>query len=458
MTWRLVLAQAWRIRRSLLLVVFFGASGAMQSTAVGSRMMMAMPLVFASTAIFGLGMFWSRDVRVLPIARRTALRSVWLTALLLPVAIMAGRLVAALAQLAFGSPPAVGFEAIALAAIWDATYIGMSLTMGQLPDTPWTGFREAFGTLRVAGRMLLPMLWMAVPFFGPELVPQALTDVTWMHMAGALIGAVVTAWPLVMAPDQWPVLGVLHDAPRETAGEPAPTTRDRRAPDRLDRFTGMRRLLPGQVGIAALVAALTSAGSTALIFLLRSVQSPFAAGMSDMEFFLIGGPLFLLMLGPIGWTGGLTPLLRRLKSLPVSAMQLAVTMTTLPLMTPVFFWVLATGIHLSVGAPGDANWRLGSLVLLCGILALSGALHARFKSHIVMMAGAMAPVFGVLTLMMFFDKVTVEPVIAFWFPAVGVIGVPAAFLLNYRTVTRGSSSSATYRPAPGEALYRGGRP
>jgi len=68
------------------------------------------------------------------------------------------------------------------------------------------------------------------------------------------------------------------------------------------------------------------------------------------------------------------------------------------------------------------------------------------------------PVIGVLTLMMFFDKVAVEPVIAVWFPIVGLIGVPAAFLLNYRTVTRGSSSSAAYRPAPGESLYRGSRP
>lgn len=458
MTGRLVAAQVWRIRWSLLPLVFFGASGAIQSTVVGTRLMMGMPLMFAATAISGLGMFWSRDVRVLPIPQRVALRSAWLSAVALPVAIMTGRLVAALTQLAFGSALTVSFETMGLAAVWDATYIGMSLAIGQLPDTPWTGLRQAFGTLRVAGRMLLSVLWLIVPFAGPELVPQAVVDVGWMHIAGVLVGVVVTAWPLVAKPDQWPMLGVLHDAPREGGVEPARREHKHRAFDRLDRFVGMRRLLPGQVGTAVLVSGLTLAASTALTFSLRSVQSPFAAGMGDMEFFLIGGPLFLLMLGPIGWTGGLTPVLRRLKSLPVSAMQIAVTMTSLPLMTPLFFWIFAIGVHLFVGVPGDGSWRLGSFALLCGILALSGALHARFKSHIVMMVGSMAPAFGVLTLMMFFDKVAVEPVIAFWFPVVGLIGVPSAFLLNYWTVTRGSSSSAAYRPGPGGALYRGGRP
>lgn len=456
MTWRLVLAQVGRIRWSLLPLLFFGASGALQSTPVGTRLMMGMPLMMAATAITGLGTFWSRDVRVLPIPRSVALRSAWLAAVALPCAILTGRLIAVLVQLSFGSEVTVTFEALALNTVWNTTYIGMSLTMGQQADSPFMGLRQTFSSVREASALLFPMVWMAVPFAGPELVPQTLADVTWIHVAFVLIGVVVTGSPLLMNPDQWPTLGVMYDAPRDAVAHPARPERNRRALDRLDRLVGMRRLLPGPVGIAALVAAFTLATSMVLMFSLRTVRSPFAEGVHDLEFFLLGGPLFLLMLGPFGWTGGVTPVLRRLKSLPVTALQIAVTMTALPLMTPVAFWVLAAGVHLSLGAPGDAHWRLGSFALLCGVQAFSAAVHARFQSRVAMMIGSIVPVFGVMGLMMAFDKVTVEPVIAFSFPVIGLIGVPAAFLLNYYTVTRGSSSSAAYRSALGASLYRGG--
>jgi hypothetical protein len=455
MTMRLVAAQLWRIRWHLMLLVFFGANGAIQSTGIGARFGMVMPLVFATVSVFTLGMFWSREVRVLPIARCVALRSAWLAALALPVAIMTGRLLAALVQFVLGFALTRDVETIALAALWDAVYIGMSLTLAQWPDTPWRGVRESFGNLRGAGRILVAMVWLAVPLARPELVPQSLGHVTWLHVAGILLGVVVTAWPLMTAPDQWPSFGVLHDAARDTGVEPVRAERRERW---LDRLVGMRRLWPGQIAGAAIVSLLTLAASTAIVASRRSLQSPFAANTTDVEFFLIGGPLFLLILGPFGWASGLTPLLRRLKSLPVSARQIAVTITALPLMTPMFFWTFAMGIHLAVDAPADGSWRLGSLSFLCGVMALSGAVNARLNSAVFTMVGSFAPMLGVLIVMTSFGKVTAGSIIASAFPLVGLIGVPAAFLLNYRTVTRGFSSSATYRAAPGESLYRGGRP
>jgi hypothetical protein len=453
---RLVLAQAWRIRLSLFTTVMWGALGSIPSTGLDARWKMGIPLVFAAVAITGLGMFWGREVRVLPISRRMALRSAWLAAAALPVAILAGRLIGGLTHVAFDSAAIIDIEAIALASVWHTVFIGMSLTLMQRPDAEWVSVRQAISRTRESGKLVLSLVWMlGVPFASPELVPQSFDDVTWVHLAGVLVGICVTVWPLVTAPDQWPILGVLHDAPSDLLDQPRRFERDYRA---LDQLAGMRRLLPGPVGTAALVAALTLAASTVLVASLRSLQSPFAAGMPDMEFFLVGGPLFLLVLGPFVWANGLSPYLRRLRALPVSALQIAVTMTMLPVMMPVFFWCLAMAVHLVIGVSGETSWRLGSFLLVSGVMALSGAVHARLNSVGIIAIGWAVPVIGVLTLMMFFDKVAVEPVIAVWFPIVGLIGVPAAFLLNYRTVTRGSSSSAAYRPAPGESLYRGSRP
>jgi hypothetical protein len=297
------------------------------------------------------------------------------------------------------------------------------------------------------------MLWVLVPFAGPELVPRSVAQVSPFHLIGLMVGGVIAAWPLVTAPDQWPRLGVLVAS--KQAASPPSMTRQNHA---LDRLTGMRRLMPGPAGTALLVAALTLAASIALTVSLEGTQSLFSAEMKDMEFFLIGGPFFLLIFGPLGWANGLTPFLRSLKTLPVSTIRIVATMTMLPLMMPVFYWTLATGVHLVVGVPGDTSWRLESFVLLCGVMAFSGAAHARFNSMLFVMMGWGVAIIGVMLVMELFDKVALASVIALWFPVVGLIGVPAAFLLNYRTITRSVSSSAVYRPPPGAALYRGNRP
>lgn len=459
MTGRLVAAQVWRLRWQLMILMMGGAnsvSTASDPTAFSSRLSMAMPLLFSFASISTLGFFWSRDVRVLPIPRPVALRSAWLSALVLPLAIMIGRTVGVLVHLAFGSTDVLGLQAIGLAAVRDTIFVGVILTIMQGDNEPFESVRETFGVLRKSPKVLLPAFWLlAVPFASPEVTPTSLADVTWLHLAGVIVAIIIILWPLVTKPDQWPALGVLHDAPRNAAARPV---RPDTAPHRFDRLKGLRRLLPGAVGTAALVAILTLGAGTALIVSLENVKSPFSSAMQDMHFFMIGGPLFLLILGPFGWANGVTPFLRPLKALPVSAMQIVVALTLLPLMMPVFFWLLAAGVHLAVGAPGDTSWRLEAFALLCGAMAFSGAVYARFNSVIVILAGCSGPVIGVLMLMMFFDKVAIEPVTALWFPILGFIGVPAAFLMNYRTVTRGSSSSPAYRGVPGASLYRGSRP
>jgi hypothetical protein len=448
MTWRLVAAQLRRVRWHLGLLCLLGANG---SYAEGFmvRFMMAMPMLSAFTALTGLGLFWTRDVRILPIPRRVALRSAWLAALGFPVAIVVGRLLVVAVEIALGATISRGIETITLAAVWETAFVGVSLTIMQGDDVPWDGLR---GAVRQGGyvKTLLPMLWIVVPFAAYDLIPRSVAEVNWLHLAGLLAGAVITAWPLVTKPDQWPRLGILHDASRTSTAPPRPIICKPRA---LDRLTGMRRLLPGPIGTALLVAALTLVASITLTSSLEGTHGLFSAEMDDMEFFLIGGPFFLLIFGPLGWANGLTPFLRSLRTLPVSAMRIVVTMTIVPLMIPVFYWTLATGVHLVVGVPGDTHWRLESFVLLCGVMAFSGAVHARFNSMVVVMMGWGAAFIGAMLVMELLDK---ESAVAFWFPLVGLVGVSAAFLLNYRTILRSVSSSAVYRPPPGAALYRGG--
>lgn len=455
---RLVSAQLWRLRWHVLLLLFLGALGAVgtsESASFSHRLSMWWPLLSVNGAITMLGIFWSRDVRVLPIQRHEALRSAWLAALVLPMAIATGRLLTTLVTLSLGFTVQLTVETIALTALWDTTFIGISLTLMQRPDDPWESVKQAFGNLRKSARLVLMLTWMlVVPLAGPEIVPQSLSDVTWLHAVGVLAGSVITAWPLVVPPDQWPRLGVLHDAVRTQSPTPARIQTKRRA---LDQLVGLRRLLPEPVGTAALIAVLTLAVSTAFTYSLEGARSVFSAGMTDIEFVLIGGPFFLLVLSPFSWANGITPFLRTLRALPVSAMTLVATMTILPLMMPVFFWTLATAGHLVVGEPGDARWRLESFALICGVMALSGAVHARFNSVITLMAGAVLPLIGMLMLMTFFDKTAVEPLITWWFPLMGLVGVPAAFLLNHKTITRGGSSAPVYRQFPGASLYRGGR-
>lgn len=301
---RLVRAQLWRVWWFLPQLVFLGLVGAYLTNSVGARMSGGFALMMTASSLSMLGMFWSREVRVLPIRPETALRSVWCTAMFFPAAILLGRLLAIL-----------------------------------------------------------------------------------------------------------------------------------------------NRLLPNQVLNAVIVSALTLAASTAVSVGLRGeLRSPFDTRVSDVEFLLIGGPLFLLLLGPVWMGTGLTPFLRRLKAMPISARRVVLTMTALPLMTPLLFWVAAGAVHLTIDTPGPGNWRPGALLFLCGVLALASALIARFNSAIATGIGGVFPLVGILVLMMFFDNSAIEPVIAVVLPAVGLAGLSAALLLNYHTITRASSHAAAYRP------------
>ncbi|MBK9240058.1 MAG: hypothetical protein IPL75_07275 [Acidobacteria bacterium] len=442
MMWHLIRAQLWRVRWPMVNLFFMGFMSAATSSGPSLRLMNAMALMTAGGSLLTIGIFWSRELRVLPLAADTALRSAWCTVMVFPVAIMAGRLLVVLGAPLAGGSPGMTVEAVLLLASFDAIYIGVSVWEHQRADTPWTGLRQLLDPREALG-MFGIAVWMFIPFATPELVPRSVAGVTWLHVVIALAGLVVATWPVLVTKNEWPSLGILHERQHL-----APTARvPPKSTDRwIDRLRGISRLLPGQLASAVVVSLLSLAAFIAFAVGVRGdIRSPFDTGVSDLEFLFVGGPVVLMLLGPVGIGAGLSPFLRRLKAMPISATRLIFTMTVLPLATPMLYWLCAGVAHLVLVGPVSGDWRPGVLLFLSGILALGSALVTRFNSAGGPLAAAFLPFGLLLTTMRMFDKNEIDSVFALLLPGVGLSCLVAAFLLNHHVVTRLSSHAAVYR-------------
>jgi hypothetical protein len=437
---RLIGAQLRRVRWIFLSVAMFGVLSVTQSSSLGGRMNMALSLIMAVNVLTTLGIFWSREVRVLPIAPETALRSAWCVGMLFPLVLLLGRLLVAATYGIAGWPPRFAAEAIGITFVFDAVYVGASLLVSQQRDVEWRGLSGLAIPVALL-RLLAFLAWIALPFAWPEIVPKALGDITPWHIAALLAGVAAALWPVVFPDGKWPSFNVIHDARRPaTASHPPPRDTDRW----LDRLHGLNRLLPGLMAGAAVIAVVSLGLYVGLSRLRGPVRSLFDAGMTDLEFLLVGG-VGLLLLAPLSAGSGLTPFLRRLRVMPIGSRRLCLTLTLLPLMTPVFFWMFAGVAHAVIWNDAPAAWRPGALLFFCGILALSASLITRFNSPVASLLAGIMPLTSIMALMMFLDRNQIEPVLAVLLPAVGLIGLSAAFLVNHHTVTRASSYSPAYR-------------
>jgi|CXWK01.1.fsa_nt_gi hypothetical protein len=441
MMWHLVRAQLWRVRWLLPQLLLTGGMSA-ASEGVSHRFMSGLALGSAGSLLLTLGLFWSRELRVLPLVAETALRSAWYTVMIFPAVIMAARLLVVLGGPLVGLAPSMTMEGVMLRATFDAIYIGVSVWLHQRADTPWTGPRQLLDPREALGIFGI-VLWLAAPFAAPELVPRSLAGVTWLHIVFGFAGLVVATWPVLVTKNQWPSLGIIHE--RQPLAPPTrvpPKSTDRW----IDRLRGMSRLLPGQLASAVVIALLSLGAYVAFGTVVRhDVRSPFDTGVSDLEFLFVGGPVVLMLLGPVGVGSGLSPFLRRLKAMPISANRLIVTMTALPLATPLLYWLCAGVAHLVLAGPVVADLRASVLLFLCGILTLGSALVSRFNSPTGPLAAVGLPIGGLLAAMMMFDKNQIELFFAVLLPVVGLAGLVAALLLNHHTVTRLSSHAAVYR-------------
>ena len=113
MMWHLVRAQLWRVRWLLPQLLLTGGMSA-ASEGVSHRFMSGLALGSAGSLLLTLGLFWSRELRVLPLVAETALRSAWYTVMIFPAVIMAARLLVVLGGPLVGLAPSMTMEGLSL--------------------------------------------------------------------------------------------------------------------------------------------------------------------------------------------------------------------------------------------------------------------------------------------------------------------------------------------------------
>lgn len=442
MTAHLVRAQLWPARWTLFSMTTWGLLSVIQSSPFGRRLAMAVALMSAASGLMALGLFWSREVRVLPISPDAALRSAWCVAMLMPVALLLGRLTLMGALYLAGSTPPFTLQAIGILTAFDMVYVGCSLVLAQRKDIPWQGLWQ-LTVLAAIAKLVATFLWMALPFAWPEIVPRTLADVTPVHVAALIVGAVVSLSPVLRPRGQWPSFGVIHDARRPVAV--TPPVAQRKTDRWLDRLRGIPRLLPGPLLGAMFVALVSTAGFFVFSSRLREgFRAPFDPRLDDVQFLFIGG-LAVLFLAPLVAGSGLTPFLRRLKILPISDLRLSVVLTSLPLMTPVLFWTVCAVAHVVLTGAGPGTWRGGVLIFMCGALALSSAATTRVSSSAAHVLTTWLPIAGTIGVLPFLERDQIDAVLGVLMPSAGSLALIAAFVVNHRTVTRSSSHAPAYR-------------
>ncbi len=441
MMWHLVRAQLRRSRWALFSMANWGLLSVMQSNPFGRRLSMAVALMSAASGLTALGLFWAREVRVLPISPDAALRSAWCVALLMPIAVLFGRLALVAAYYLAARTPNLTLETIGILALFDVVYVGFSLVLSQKKDIPWQGLWQ-LTLLAAVAKLIGTFVWMALPFAWPEIVPHTLADMTLLHVAALLVGAAISLSPVLRPRGQWPSFGVIHDARRPAAMTPPVPPRQTDRP--LDRLRGLARLLPGPVSGATFVALVSITGFFVFSSRLREgFRAPFDPRLDDVQFLFMGG-LALLLLAPLV-VGSLTPFLRRLKILPISDLRLSVVLTSLPLMTPVLFWMSCAVAHVIVAGAWPGTWRPGVLMFMCGALALSSAVNTRFSSSAAQVLTAWLPIGVAIGVLPFLEREQIDPVLGVLMPSAGSLALVAAFLINHRTITRSSSHAPAYR-------------
>jgi hypothetical protein len=438
--WHLVRAQVWRLRWLLLGILTIGITAYSTTRPLSMRVQGAFPLLMVHSAGLTVAAFWSRHVRTLPIDQRLAFQSSWIALMAVPTALLLGRLGFYLAGVGGWWSPRL-FEPIVTRTMFEALYVGATFTLlAYKEDEPgrdagWLALPQAVLV------MLGQLLWVAIPFAIPELVPVTFAGVTWVHalVAGAVL--VLAIWPLIRPRHRWPMLGTVV-----AERQPAPTHHPgiRAARSRFDRLTGLTRLFPAQVigGFTISLVAL-AAGGIFQYFRQGDVGSPFDAGVRDIDMIFGGGAWIVLLIAPFALGSGLIPWLRQLKSLPIKTHQLTLVMTLLPLITPAMFWGCGAVMHLTLTGNWPDQWRWNVLIGLGGVLSASHALGIRLSSRSSLAAAA--PFFGLLLSLLLAHELGSK---LYFHPTIGLAGLLLAHGLNHHTITRSSSNAAAYRPVP----------
>jgi hypothetical protein len=383
------------------------------------------PVVFALTgAAMALGVFWSRETRVLPLSRQELWRMTWCTAVVVPmVTFTAIRLMA------------VELEAVVVQAAFEFVYLGIAVA-----GMPWlmVGGASARRSERMVNHgLFVAMLgWFLLPFLIGRL-PTTFADMPAWGLVLLGCGLLVAITPLFRTP---------RSIGRRSHGVANAKVRTPGGPATLDWLSGLTRLVPGQLG-AALAFGSFALGVELLPMLIfdgppsgrswRDVTGllPFAPGHTNSDVLMKSGAAFYMVaFVPSGWTDWL----RQLKCLPLARWQLVALVSSGPATTAVVFWAALWVVHmLVVGGAAPAELRGGLFVFVVGLGALLNAVRIRRRGFTLL----------VLVPVVFLAPRAPQLInSALGLPALGLLMFISAIALNHRTITRATSSSNTYRP------------
>lgn len=381
------------------------------------------PVVFALTgAAMALGVFWSRETRVLPLSRQELWRMTWCTAVVVPMVIFTAiRLMA------------VELEAVVVQAAFEFVYLGIAVA-----GIPWlmVGGASARRSERMVNHgLFVAMLgWFLLPFLIGRLPPTfAATRVWGLVLLGCgLLGAVT---PLFRTP---------RSIGRRSHGIANAKVRTPRGPATLDWLSGLTRLVPGQLG-AALGICLFAVGVELLPMLIFD-GPPSGRPWKDVTGLLLFAPghtnsdvlmksaaaLYMVAFVPTGWSNWL----RQLKCLPLATWQLVSLLSCGPAMTAVVFWAVLWVINALSSGAAPAELRGGLFMFVVGLGTLLNAVWIRRRGFALL----------VLVPVVFLAPRAPELINSLGLPALGLLMFISAIALNHRTITRATSSSNTYRP------------
>lgn len=428
---RLVLAQLRRLRRESWVLLMVGVGGMLSSSPMAARMNAAVGALMIASSCTTLGLFWGREMRILPLRPREARRSAWLALLSLVAALQTIRVLtlAALGVLGAEWSQTTG-EQLALLALFDVLYVSASFALYDRPDA----VSPAAKLFSVTGIVI----WVLLPFAAAEVLPRNLDDFRWWNWI-ALIGLTALALcPLLVDRDEWPRLGIVRH--RRTPEDPLPSV-PRLA--LVERLSGFWRLVPSWAPGPLITATLALAPLALGMYELG--LAPMSRAWSDVDFLVLGGPLFLTIAGPFSSGTGLEPWLRRLKVLPISGRTLVAIATLLPCRAVLVLWLLAAVLHAAQTGSAPETLRLGAMCAACGLIALGGAFRSRFNQ----ISGAFVsftPVLLIILLWRVGHWIGIQLSTDALLPVIGVLTGAAAVAVNHRTLNCSSSQAVVYRP------------
>jgi hypothetical protein len=397
--------------------------------------------------VLGVTTMALRELRHLPVTRRDVWRAAWMISTVVPAVVL-------LATKAIGGWAASGVgahlsaETMFLSALYDFTWGGALLAVWSVAFAG--GPRASRGpSLGAASTIVAMIACLGIPFLASEALPARVDEFT-PAAAGVLIAGLAIAFGVLV----WtPTRGVLAGE-RPRAGDGTP----RRPFDRtraVDRLTGFSRVAVPPLFATIALPVLACLGLAA--YGIARGTSPWwfvppAPSMFDPEDVGDRGLTYFVLLpcAMVTMQGVWMPWVRLLKVLPVSVRQINAVL----LLTPFAMWAILGGLgwcafRLAYGTPGTGG--VGFVLGLAAAAALAHAFLLRLRG-----TSAMKWVFGAIGgLMPPFMKVGIRAD-GTWqivFGVLAVVAFSAAAIVNHRTLTRSTSSSAPYRRPPSSPGY-----